>query len=202
MPKTIAYMRVSTHKQDVENQELEILRYASENGLNVDHWFRLEMSSRKSLRDRRIHELIDMLSSGDTLVVSELSRLGRSLSQVVTIVDELIEKNITFVSIKQNMKLNGQNDMTAKIQVAMFGLLAEIERDLISDRTRSGLVRAKASGKTLGRPKNSQSSVLDEKMCEIGEMLEKGISKAAIAKIMGVSGPALHYFLKTRKIAR
>lgn len=202
MSKTIAYMRVSTHKQDTENQELEILRYASSNDMNIDHWFRLEISSRKSLRDRRIDELLDMLTPGDTLIVSELSRLGRSLSQIVTIVDELIERNVAFIAIKQNMKLNGKNDMTVKIQIAMFGVLAEIERDLISDRTRSGLARAKANGKSLGRPKNSQSSILDEKKNEIAEMLEKGISKASAAKVMGVSGPALHYFLKTRQIAR
>ncbi len=202
MTKTIAYMRVSTHKQDTENQELEILRYASSNDMNIDHWFRLEMSSRKSMRDRRIDELMDMLASGDTLIVSELSRLGRSLSQIVTIVDELIERNVRFIAIKQNMILDGKNDMTAKIQIAMFGVLAEIERDLISDRTRSGLARAKASGKSLGRPKNSQSSILDEKKNEIAEMLKKGISKASIAKVMGVSGPALHYFLKTRQIVR
>ena len=202
MTKVVAYMRVSTHKQDTENQELEILRYASSNDMNIDHWFKLEISSRKSLRDRRIDELMDMLASGDTLIVSELSRLGRSLSQIVTIVDELIERNVTFIAIKQNMILDGKNDMTAKIQIAMFGVLAEIERDLISDRTRSGLARAKANGKTLGRPKSSQSSILDEKKNEIAEMLEKGISKASVAKVMGVSGPALHYFLKTRQIAR
>ncbi|TIH19270.1 resolvase [Marinifilum sp. JC120] len=202
MTKVVAYMRVSTHKQDTENQELEILRYASSHDMNIDHWFKLEISSRKSLRDRRIDELMDMLASGDTLIVSELSRLGRSLSQIVTIVDELIERNVTFIAIKQNMILDGKNDMTAKIQIAMFGVLAEIERDLISDRTRSGLARAKANGKTLGRPKSSQSSILDEKKNEIAEMLEKGISKASVAKVMGVSGPALHYFLKTRQIAR
>ncbi|WP_419780296.1 recombinase family protein [Maridesulfovibrio sp.] len=195
-------MRVSTHKQDTENQELEILRYASSRDMNIDHWFKLEISSRKSMRDRRIDELMDMLASGDTLIVSELSRLGRSLSQIVTIVDELIERNVRFIAIKQNMILDGKNDMTAKIQIAMFGVLAEIERDLISDRTRSGLARAKANGISLGRPKNSQSSILDEKKNEIAEMLEKGISKASIAKVMGVSGPALHYFLKTRQIAR
>ncbi|WP_419784694.1 recombinase family protein [Maridesulfovibrio sp.] len=202
MPKVVAYMRVSTHKQDTENQELEILRYASSRDMNIDHWFKLEISSRKSMRDRRIDELMDMLASGDTLIVSELSRLGRSLSQIVTIVDELIERNVRFIAIKQNMILDGKNDMTAKIQIAMFGVLAEIERDLISDRTRSGLARAKANGISLGRPKNSQSSILDEKKNEIAEMLEKGISKASIAKVMGVSGPALHYFLKTRQIAR
>ena len=202
MTKVVAYMRVSTHKQDTANQELEILRYASSNDMNIDHWFKLEISSRKSMRDRRIDELMDMLASGDTLIVSELSRLGRSLSQIVTIVDELIERNVTFIAIKQNMILDGKNDMTAKIQIAMFGVLAEIERDLISDRTRSGLARAKANGKTLGRPKSSQSSILDEKKNEIAEMLEKGISKASVAKVMGVSGPALHYFLKTRQIAR
>lgn len=201
MTKTIAYLRVSTSKQDVENQELELLRYASAHALSIDEWFKLEMSSRKSLKDRRIDELLESLSSGDTLIVSELSRLGRSLSQVIGIVDQLIENGVKFIAIKQGMKLDGERDMTAKIQVAMFGLLAELERDLISERTKMGIARAKSEGKVVGRPKGSRKSALDSKMFEIQSLLEKGISKASIAKLLGVSGPSLHYFLKTRKAA-
>ncbi len=201
MTRSIAYLRVSTSKQDVENQELELLRYASSNGFSIDDWFKLEVSSRKSLKDRRIDELLESLNSGDTLIVSELSRLGRSLSQIIEIVDQLLEKGVTFIAIKQGMKLNGEQDMTAKIQVAMFGLLAELERDLISERTKMGIARAKSEGKVVGRPKGSRKSALDSKMSEIQSLLDKGISKASIAKLLGVSGPSLHYFLKTRNAA-
>jgi DNA invertase Pin-like site-specific DNA recombinase len=201
MTRTIAYLRVSTSKQDVENQELELLRYASANSLSIDDWFKLEVSSRKSLKDRRIDELLDSLSSGDILIVSELSRLGRSLSQIIGIVDQLLDKGVTFIAIKQGMRLNGEQDMTAKIQVAMFGLLAELERDLISERTKMGIARAKSDGKVVGRPKGSRKSALDSKMFEIQSLLSKGISKSSIAKLLGVSGPSLHYFLKTRSVA-
>lgn len=201
MTRTIAYLRVSTSKQDVENQELELLRYANANSLSIDDWFKLEVSSRKSLKDRRIDELLDSLSSGDILIVSELSRLGRSLSQIIGIVDQLLDKGVTFIAIKQGMRLNGEQDMTAKIQVAMFGLLAELERDLISERTKMGIARAKSDGKVVGRPKGSRKSALDSKMFEIQSLLSKGISKSSIAKLLGVSGPSLHYFLKTRSVA-
>jgi len=201
MTRTIAYLRVSTSKQDVENQELELLRYASANSLSIDDWFKLEVSSRKSFKDRRIDELLDSLSSGDILIVSELSRLGRSLSEIIGIVDQLLDKGVTFIAIKQGMRLNGEQDMTAKIQVAMFGLLAELERDLISERTKMGIARAKSDGTVVGRPKGSRKSALDSKMLEIQSLLSKGISKSSVAKLLGVSGPSLHYFLKTRRVA-
>lgn len=198
MTKTIAYMRVSTSKQDVENQELELLRYASAQGIAIDTWFKIEMSSRKSMKDRRIDELLDGLSEGDTLIVSELSRLGRSLSQIVAIVDRLIEKGVTFISVKQGMSLNGKHDITSKTTMTLFALMAEIERDLISERTKMGVARAKASGKLVGRPKASRSSKLDEQFPTIKAMVEQGVSKTSIAKLLGVTPQAMHYFVKTR----
>lgn len=198
MSKTIAYMRVSTSSQDVQSQEYELLRYAQQHGITIDEFFRLEMSSRKSMADRKIDELLEMLSDGDTLIVAELSRLGRSLSQIVFIVDALLDRGVTFIAVKQGMRLNGNQDMTAKIQVAMFGLMAEIERDLISERTKMGIAKARATGKIVGRPRKSRSSVLDSKVDEIKSMLDKGISQASIARVVGVSAPALHYFIKTR----
>lgn len=198
MTKTIAYMRVSTSKQDVENQELELLRYASAQGIAIDTWFKIEMSSRKSMKDRRIDELLDGLSEGDTLIVSELSRLGRSLSQIVAIIDRLIEMGVTFISVKQGMNLNGKHDITSKTTMTLFALMAEIERDLISERTKMGVARAKASGKLVGRPKASRSSKLDEQLPTIKAMVEQGVSKTSIAKLLGVTPQAMHYFVKTR----
>ena len=201
MTKTIAYMRVSTSKQDVENQELELLRYASSHSITIDDWFKIEMSSRKSMKDRRIDELLDGLSKGDTLIVSELSRLGRSLSQIVAIIDKLIEKGVTFISVKQAMNLNGEHDITSKTTMTLFALMAEIERDLISERTKMGVARAKAAGKHVGRPKDSRSSKLDEQLPTIKAMVEQGVSKTAIAKLLGVTPQAMHYFVKTRLTA-
>lgn len=198
MTKTIAYMRVSTSKQDVKNQELELLRYASAQGVAIDTWFKIEMSSRKSMKDRRIDELLDGLSEGDTLIVSELSRLGRSLSQIVAIIDRLIETGVSFISVKQGMNLNGKHDITSKTTMTLFALMAEIERDLISERTKMGIARAKASGKLVGRPKDSRSSKLDDQLPTIKAMVEQGVSKTSIAKLLGVTPQAMHYFVKTR----
>jgi DNA invertase Pin-like site-specific DNA recombinase len=199
MPQVFAYIRVSTAKQDHQNQELEIRRYADKEGIQIDHWFRLEASSRKSTKERRLDELLDELESGDTLIVSELSRLGRSLSQIVLTIDALREKDVTFIAIKNGMKFNGNHDTTAKIQIAMFGVLAEIERDLISERTKMGLEAAKADGKTLGRPAGSLGkSKLDGKEKEIEELLGKGMTRAALARYFEVTPPTLTSFLKTR----
>lgn len=200
MGKTVAYLRVSTSGQDVQNQELEIRRYAEANGTKVDEWVRLEMSTRRSLAERGIDELLGKLKAGDTLIVSALDRLGRSLSQIVMLVDELMDKGVSFLAVKQGMRLNGERDMTAKVQVAMFGLMAEIERDLISERTKSGLERARAEGKQLGRPKGPGKSRLDCKQGEITQLLQKGVSKASIAKIVDVAPATLQHFLKTRRV--
>lgn len=199
MPEVYAYIRVSTAKQDHRNQELEIRRYAEKENFQIDKWFRLEASSRKSTKERKLDELLGELEAGDTLVVSELSRLGRSLSQIVLTIDALREKNVTFIAIKNHMRFNGSHDQTAKIQIAMFGVLAEIERDLISERTRMGLDAARAKGKTLGRPKGSLGkSKLNGREKEIEELLGKGMKRAALARYLGVTPPTLTSFLKSR----
>lgn len=202
MSKAIAYLRVSTTKQDVENQELAILKHAAANDIKISEWYRLEASSRQSAKARRIDELLEHLENGDTLIVSELSRLGRSLSQIVLLIDQLLEQGVTFVAIKQGMRLNGAKDLTAKVQIAMFGLLAEIERDLISERTRMGLDAARAKGKQLGRPKGSTSkSKLDGKEAEIRDLLGKGMTKRALARYLGVAAPTLQNFIASRQLA-
>ncbi|OQC28076.1 MAG: putative DNA-invertase from lambdoid prophage Rac [Deltaproteobacteria bacterium ADurb.Bin072] len=151
--RIFAYVRVSTVKQDLDNQVLEINQYCDREGLKVNGWIKVEISSRRSKEDRGIVGLLDGLKSGDTLIVSELSRLGRSLKEILEIVNELIKKHVRFIAIKQNMIINGRNDMGTKVMIAMFGLLAEIERDLISERTKNGLARARAQGKRLGNPR-------------------------------------------------
>lgn len=151
--KTLAYLRVSTVKQELDNQRIEIEQYCSRNGLKVDDWIKVEISSRKSKKDRRIDDLLNQLKNGDTLIVSELSRLGRSLSEILEIVNGLIKKQVRFIAIKQGMTINGKGDIATKVMISVFGLLAEIERDLLSERTKNGLTRARAEGKKLGNPR-------------------------------------------------
>lgn len=173
MSRTVAYLRVSTDSQELNNQKLEILDYANKNQFNIDDWMQIKISSRKSTKDRLIDQLLEQLNTGDHLVVAELSRLGRSISEIITIVDTLIKKQVKVSIIKQAIVINGKNDMSTKVMITMFSLFAEIERDLISERTKNGLARAKAEGKVIGRPTGNGKSRLDGKIDEIKDLLQK-----------------------------
>jgi DNA invertase Pin-like site-specific DNA recombinase len=200
--KTIAYLRVSSGSQDVSNQRLAILDYAQRHRLQVDALVEVQSSSRKSLRERGLDALFSSLQPGDLLLVSELSRLGRSLGQIIQIVDDLIKAQVRLVAIKENIRLDGPQDIQSKVMVALFALFAEIERDLISERTREGMAAARAQGRLLGRPKGSRNpSKLDGKEAEIQMLLGKKVPKASIAKIMDVSRGTMDHFVKTRKLA-
>ena len=200
MPKTIAYVRVSTDDQDYRNQKFEILNYCDRSGMKVDKWLEVEMSSRRSAKDRRIDELLANLKSNDRLLVSELSRLGRSTGEVIQLIKTLSDQKIEFVAVKQGFRIDSQNnkDMTSKVMVTIFSLLAELERDLISERTKMGLARARASGKKLGRPKGPGKSKLDGKEDVIIGFLDKGVTRANIAKILDVTWGTMDNFIKTR----
>jgi len=200
MPKTVAYVRVSTDGQDYQNQKYEILNYCDQEKWQVDKWLELEMSSRRSTKERRIDELISVLQPGDRLIVSELSRLGRSTGEVIQLVKELTTREVEFVAIKQRLRINAKNgqDITSKVMVTMFSLLAELERDLISERTKIALAHIKAKGKKLGRPKGPGKSKLDGKEAEIRGFLEKGVTRLNIARILGVSWGTLDTFIKQK----
>lgn len=199
--KVVAYIRVSTSKQDEDAQRLEILEYANREGLRIEKWVSMEISSRRSMDERGITALLADLQPGDTLVVSELSRLGRSMSQVVQIVNDLVAGKVCLRSIKEGFRLlcaGGEMSITDKVTVGLFALMAEIDRDLISQRTKAGLAAARARGKRLGPRPGPRRSVLDDKVAEIEGYLEKGVSKASIAKILGVSKSTLQWFVSTR----
>jgi DNA invertase Pin-like site-specific DNA recombinase len=199
--KTIAYLRISTGSQDLATQKLAVLDYARQNRLAVDRFVEAQASSRKGRDERRIDELLGELEAGDRLVVSELSRLGRSLGQVIQIVDELVKRKVRFTAIKEAIRFEGKQDLQTKVMIALFGLFAEVERDLISERTKEGLAAARAAGRLLGRRKGSLGkSKLDGKEGEIRLLLEKEVSKASIAKIVGVSSTNLRHFIRTRKL--
>jgi len=200
--KVIAYTRVSTNTQDLANQRLEILEYANRNGLKVDGFIEVEASTRKDQRTRRIPELIEGVEEGDVVVTSELSRLGRSVVEVITTVNGLSEKNVRLIAVKEALDIKGGHDMPSKVLVTLFSLLAEIERDLISERTKAALHAARAGGKTLGRPKGSTGkSKLDGKKEEILMLLGKKVAKAAIARILGTSRTNLAAFMKKKGLA-
>ncbi len=127
----------------------------------------------------QIDELLSVLESGDRLIVSELSRLGRSTGEVIQLVKDLTNKKVEFIAIKQGLLINSLNgkDIASKVMITIFSLLAELERDLISERTRTALSRAKATGKKLGRPKGPGKSRLDGRETEIKGLLEKGAQR-------------------------
>lgn len=200
--KVYAYLRKSTDEQNTKSQALAVYKYADENGLRVDQWFDVDCSSRKSTKERRLDELLDILREGDMLIVSELSRLGRSVGQVITIVDQLIKKKVKVICLKENIsiRLNGGQDFQTKVMVTMFSLFAEIERDLISERTKEGLARARAEGKLLGRPPGPGKSKLDPYKEEIIALLKTGSTKTYLAKKYGVTPPTLYNWLNKRQI--
>ena len=198
--QVVGYARVSTMEQDLKNQRYEILNYASKNDLQITSWVEAKLSSRKTTKERLIDTLLEKLKEGDTLIVAELSRLGRSVGQVAIIANTLIESGVKLICIKEGMKLDGSPDIQTKVMLTMFSLFAEIERDLISERTKSGLAKARAEGRLLGRPKGLGKSTLDGKEEEIKELLRKGVSKASIAKIYEVSWPCVSHFVKSRRL--
>ncbi len=138
----------------------------------------------------------------DILIVSEISRLGRNLGQIIQLVDQLMEKDIRLIAIKESIDFKKDTQsMLDKAMIALFRLFAEIERDLISRRTKEGLLAAKASGKKLGRPMGSLGkSKLDGKEAEIRLLLEKDVSKESIAKILNVSRSGLIHYIESRRL--
>jgi DNA invertase Pin-like site-specific DNA recombinase len=201
MSKTIAYIRASTGKQDVNNQKLAILEFARHANLKVDEFVEITISSRKTSKQRRIDELLEKLVDSDTLIVTELSRLGRSTSEVVTLVNELLQRNIRVVVINQNLDI-AQHDISSKIVVTLFSLFAELERDLVSLRTKEALATKKSQGIQLGKPKGTiQASKFDKDRERIEELLRLGMSVRKIAKVMGYSNHiGLNTYIKKRKI--
>lgn len=199
MGKIVAYLRASTDKQDLSHQKLEILEFARRQGLRVDEYVEITISSRKTSKQRRIDELVQMLDEADTLIVTELSRLGRSTAEVIALVNALVERNIRVITIKQNLDITRQ-DMNSKIIIALFSLFAELERDLVSLRTREALAAKKAQGQLLGKPKGTlQKSKFDKDVGRIKELLGYGLSVRKIAKVLGyASHIALNTYINKR----
>jgi DNA invertase Pin-like site-specific DNA recombinase len=201
MSKTIAYIRASTDKQDLNNQKLEIFEFAKKNKLAVDDFIEMTISSRKTSKERRIDEMLSILNDADTLIVTELSRLGRSTAEVIGLVNELIKKQVRIIAIKQNLDMK-QHDMTSKVMITLFSLFAELERDLISLRTKEALANKKAQGIQLGKPKGTvQKSKFDKDIDKINELLTLGLSVRKIAIFLGYTNHiGLNTYIKKREL--
>ena len=184
MAKTIGYIRVSTDQQDLQNQQHSILNYANKNGLGKVEFIEVKMSSRKKDEDRKIDELFETLQAGDHLIVSELSRLGRSVVNVVTIVNQLIALGVNLHILKEQLfiKPNEQNPFT-DFQINIFSAFAQLERDLISKRTKEALQARKAKGIKLGKPVGTiQGSIYDKDKEKIKELHSLGVTLTNISK--------------------
>lgn len=192
------YLRVSTGGQTTDNQQLAIFKA----GYKPDEWIEVHASATVPSQKRQIDRLLNLLKPGDTLVVTELSRLGRSVGQIAVLVDQIIKKKAELHCLKESIRVgNGEAlDLQSKVTVTLFSLFAEIERDLISERTKEGIERARKAGAKIGRPKGSTGSQLDDKIDEVKALAGRGISKTAMANILGVSWSSLNHFLKSRKI--
>jgi DNA invertase Pin-like site-specific DNA recombinase len=196
-----AYLRVSRDGQDTNHQRFAILEFAHKEKLHIDDFIEVEVSSRRSRKERCIDFLSDSLKEGDSLIVSELSRLGRSLGEVVSLVDDLHKRKIKFIAIKEKIHLADKYDMQSKVAITFFSLFAELERDLNSLRTKEALAALKREGKRLGRPKGIVGkSRLDGKETEISKLVGLKVSKTSIARIMEVDRSTLLNFMRSRKL--
>ena len=173
------YIRVSTDKQTVENQRFEILRFCHDRNFGTPVWVEETISGTKSPNTRQLGSLINRCTSGDTIVCSELSRLGRSLFMIISVLNTLLQQKVELWTIKDNFHLG--DDLSSKVIAFAFGLSAEIERSLISQRTREALARRKASGVKLGPP-----FLLVGREKEVLESL-KTASISSVARKFGVS---------------
>jgi DNA invertase Pin-like site-specific DNA recombinase len=190
------YIRVSTDKQTVENQRYEINQFCEKQVLVIDKWIAETISGTKSLQERKLGKLLKRMKKGDILICSELSRLGRNLLMIMGILNECMNRDVQVWTIKDNYRLG--SDINSKVLAFAFGLSAEIERNLISQRTKEALARKRAEGVILGRPRGSKSSKtkLTGKEKSIKELLEKKVSYSAIGRILGVHRLTVSSFVK------
>lgn len=195
---TIAYLRVSTDKQHLENQRDEILKFAIRKKLEIDRWHTETVSGTVGQNNRLLANAIRKLGKGDVIIVSEISRLSRKMLEIMAILNTCIEKEIVLYCIKEGFCFS--NNINSKIMGFAFGMSAEIERNLISARTKEALAYRKAQGVTLGRPKGSSSklAMLQNNTQAIRKLIDQGISITLIAKKYQVARGTLYAFLKTQ----
>ena len=195
-----AYIRVSKDKQTTENQRFEILKFADEKRLQIHQWVDETVTGVKKARLRKLGPLLERMNANDILIVSEISRLGRSLMEIMSILYQLMEKDVKVFTVKERYELG--NNINSKVLAFAFSLSAEIERQMISSRTKEALARKKSEGTQLGRPKGRLSKVtkLTGKENDILALLRKHVSHSAIARLMEVNRATVRTFILSRKL--
>jgi DNA invertase Pin-like site-specific DNA recombinase len=199
-PKTTAYLRVSTIDQDIEKNKSAILALANQKVLGHVQFVEEKVSGKISWRKRKIAQILETAQKGDNIIVSELSRLGRSMLECMEILSIAMQKGINVYAVKGDWQLT--NSIQSKIIAMAFSMASEIERDLISKRTREALQVKKQNGMKLGRPRGVGKSKLDPYRVEIEALLKNGSTQKFIAKRYGTTEANLHHFLKQRGLAR
>jgi DNA invertase Pin-like site-specific DNA recombinase len=195
----IAYIRTSTGGQDGQGQRKAILEYCASRGVKVDTWKEETVSSRVKKADREISRIAEGLQAGDTVIVSELSRLGRSsITEVFSIIESIRERGAGLEIVSEGLSIKpGKTDVKTEAVLSALSLAGRIERDMISERTKNALQARKGAGVKLGRP--TGGSKLEKFDAEIQGYLDKKISKASIAKLLDVSRSTLYGYLKARE---
>ena len=198
MPQVFAYLRVSTDAQDVANQRHGVVRYCADKGLLSPIFIEDTASGKTDWRTRPLGQLVTRAGQGDVIVVAEVSRLARSTLQVLEIGRECIERGVHLHVAKNGIVFD--DTMQSKIVATVLGLVAEIERDFISARTKEALAKRKAEGMKLGRPAGPARTLrLDMHADKIDEYLAKGIDKRSVAKLLDVAPNTLYSWLKVRR---
>ena len=196
------YIRVSSDKQTVENQRFEINNFCERESIHIDGWIEETISGTKAYDKRKLGRLLNKVQKDDLIICAELSRLGRNLFMIMEILNICMTRECRVWTIKDNYRLG--DDIQSKVLAFAFGLSAEIERNLISQRTKEALARKKAEGVVLGRPKGRRNShdkyKLHGKQVLITELLNTGVSKRKIAKICKVDRNTLARFISMGKI--
>lgn len=193
---TYGYIRVSTERQNLENQQIEIEDFCKANGLKIDRWIKEKISGARKPEARLLgKELMKEAAEGDLIICTEISRLGRSLIMIMDILQYFLERNIKVWTIKNGYRLG--DDIQSKVLAFAFGLSAEIERKLISERTKQGINRARLEGKHIGRKTGRKSSIykLSSSDGYIKKEILEGRSKKSLANELGVSWKTLDHHL-------
>ena len=190
------YIRVSSDKQTVENQRYEIEKYCEKHAIKIDGWIEETISGTRLYNKRQLGQLLKRVKKGDMIICSELSRLGRNLYMIMEILNICMRRECMVRTIKDGYTLG--DDIQSKVLAFAFGLSAEIERNLISQRTKEALARLKAAGHTLGRPKGAKGKKhkLDEKKQLVERMRKDGASISSIARKLNVSRGCIYNVLK------
>ncbi len=192
----VAYLRVSTGKQNLENQKEEIRKFAQDKGWNIDKWVEEVVSGTTSQKYRKLGNLLKKLKKGDTLIVTEISRLSRTLTEIMTIMGISLRKGVNIYTTKE--KYTFDDTINSKVLCFAFGLVAEIERNLISMRTKEALALRKAEGVPLGRKRGSNTKIIYLRECkgQIMSMQDRGLSKSRICRELKVSRGTFYKYLK------